>query len=136
MEHPNHARGSPITPAAVASAADRATETTEAKALVRRWFAVRLKSGSSADARTVSEEVSAEAFVDHEGTREGSTRDRGQWQAALVDTVFATFSDVEVHIEHLFAEQDLVVVRYAFEPTPARSWAARPRDDGSGIRRT
>lgn len=102
----------------VVSRADRPTtgENTnaeQAKALVRRWFGEAMNSGSPATARAVSEEVFAEGFVDHDGP-DGGTRDRAHWQTAVVDAVFAAFSDVEVRIEHLLAENDLVAVRYLF----------------------
>jgi predicted ester cyclase len=71
-----------------------------------------MNSGSSATARAVSAEVFAEGFVDHDGP--GGTRDRAHWQSAVVDAVFAAFSDVQVRIEHLLAENDLVAVRYVF----------------------
>lgn len=93
------------TPARSTTRADANTE--EAKALVRRWFGEAMNSGRAATARAVSEEVFAEGFVDHDGP-DGGARDRVHWQAAVVDAVFAAFSEVEVRIEHLLAENDLV----------------------------
>jgi predicted ester cyclase len=86
----------------------------DAKALVRRWFGEAMNSGSTSTAREVSEEVFVEGFVDHDGSGQDGTRDREEWQVAVIDTVFAAFSCIEVSIEQLFAEDDLVAVRYVF----------------------
>jgi predicted ester cyclase len=83
------------------------------KELVSRWFTVAMNGGTGAYARTMSEEIFDEDFVDHDGL-EIPTRGRAAWQAAVIDPVFAAFSDVEFRIEQLVAEDDLVAVRYAF----------------------
>jgi predicted ester cyclase len=102
----------PLLPRADRTTTGENTHAEQAKALIRRWFGEAMNSGSSATARAVSAEVFAEGFVDHDGP--GGTRDRAHWQSAVVDAVFAAFSDVEVRIEHLPAENDLVAVRYVF----------------------
>ena len=105
-----------------------------ATALVRRWFGDAMNSGSAATARAVSEEVFAEGFVDHDGP-DGGTRDRSHWQAAVIDAVFAAFSDVDVRIEHLLAQDDLVAVRYVFSGTHTGPFQGRAAT-GRRIRHT
>lgn len=83
------------------------------RALVRRWFEHGMNQRDAAAARAVSDEVFADGFVDHDGTAE-ATRDRAAWQRAVVDAVFAGFSDIEVRVEHLLAQDDFVAVRYVF----------------------
>lgn len=101
MSTPGNRR--PLLPRADRTTTGENTHAEQAKALIRRWFGEAMNSGSSATARAVSAEVFAEGFVDHDGP--GGTRDRAHWQSAVVDAVFAAFSDVEVRIEHLLAER-------------------------------
>jgi predicted ester cyclase/hemerythrin-like domain-containing protein len=82
-------------------------------ALVRRWFEHGMNQRDAAAARAVADKAFADGFIDHDGTGE-ATRDREAWQAAVLDAVFAGFSDIEVRIEHLLAQGDLVAVRYVF----------------------
>jgi predicted ester cyclase len=86
------------------------------KDLVRRWFVEAMNSGSARVAREVSEEVFAVDFTDHDGI-DRATHGREEWQHAVVNTVFSAFSDVEVTVEKLLAEDDLVAVRYVFHGT-------------------
>lgn len=113
---------------------NRPIATEEAAILVRRWFGAGMNSGSSATARAVSEEVFAEGFIDHDGTG-GGTRGRAQWQNAVVDAVFAAFSDIEVRIEHSLAQDDLVAVRYVFSGTHTGPFQGRAAT-GRRIRHT
>jgi predicted ester cyclase len=82
-------------------------------------------SGSAAAARMASEAVFAEDFVDHDGI-DSATHSRLAWQAAVLDSVFAAFSDIEVHIEQLLAEGDLVAVRYRFSGTQTGTFLGVP----------
>jgi predicted ester cyclase len=94
-----------------------------------------MNSGSSSTAGAVSEEVSAEGFLDHDGAGQGGTRSRAEWQAAVIDVVFAASSSVEVSIEHLLAEDDLVAVRYVFFGTHTGPFQGRA-PTGRRIRHT
>lgn len=115
--------------------AGRPSTTEDAKALVRRWFGEAMNSGSASRARAASEEVFAEDFIDHDGTGSGGTRDRADWQGAVLDSVFAGFSCIDVRIQHLLAEDDLVAVRYVFSGTHTGAFQGRA-PTGRRIRHT
>jgi predicted ester cyclase len=84
--------------------------------LVRRWFVEGMNTRNAREAREISEAVFAVDFIDHDGIDQ-ATYGREQWQEAVIDVVFAAFSDIEVTIEKLLAEDDLVAVRYMFTAT-------------------
>lgn len=102
--------------------------------LVRRWFDEGMTQPDVASARAVSDEVFADGFIDHDGTGE-ATQSRAAWQRAVLDRVFAGFSDIRVHIEHLFAQDDLVAVRYVFHGRHTGSFMGRAAT-GRRIRHT
>lgn len=102
-------------------------QTSQAKTLVRRWFIEAMNSGGESTARRVADDIFAVDFVDHDGLGQ-ATRSRAEWLDSVVATVFDSFSDVEVTVEKLLAEQTaetvedgagecLVSVRYIFRGT-------------------
>ena len=99
--------------------------TQHGKDLVRRWFTEAMNSGSARVAREISEEVFAANFIDHDGIDQ-ATHGRAAWQHAVLDTVFGAFSDVNVTVEKLLAEDDLVAVRYLFHGTHTGTFHAIP----------
>lgn len=104
------------------------------RALVRRWFEQGMNQPDAAAARAVSDEVFADGFVDHDGSGT-ATRDRAAWQAAVLDAVFTGFSDIEVRIEHLLAQDEFVAVRYIFSGRHTGPFLGRPAT-GRSIRHT
>lgn len=95
--------------------------TAQAKTMVRRWFAEAMNSGSENTARRLAEDLFAVDFVDHDGL-DRATHGRADWLDSVIATVFGAFSDIEVTVEKLFAEQIvqaelLVSVRYVFRGT-------------------
>lgn len=84
--------------------------------LVRRWFTEGMSTGNADRAREISSSVFAADFIDHDGIDQ-ATYGREQWQHAVIDTVFAAFTDIEITIEKLLAEAELVAVRYVFTAT-------------------
>ena len=89
---------------------------TQCKDLVRRWFTVGMNVGSLAAAITISDDIFADDFVDHDGIGRGTTT-RQQWQDSVLRSVFGAFTDIDVNVEQLFAESDRVAVRYVFHGT-------------------
>jgi predicted ester cyclase len=80
-----------------------------------------MNAGDARRARDISDQIFAVDFIDHDGIDQ-ETRGREQWQRAVIDTVFDAFSDIEVTIEKLLAEDQLVAVRYVFTGTHTRSF--------------
>ena len=64
----------------------------------------------------ISDEIFADDFIDHDGIGRGTTT-RQQWQDSVLRPVFGAFTDIDVHVEQLFAEADRVAVRYVFHGT-------------------
>ncbi len=99
-------------------------QTSEAKTLVRRWFTEAMNGGGESTARQLADDIFAVDFVDHDGLGQ-ATRSRAEWLDSVVATVFSSFSDIEVTVEKLLAEQTvdddegewLVSVRYIFRGT-------------------
>jgi predicted ester cyclase len=89
---------------------------TQGKNLVRRWFVEGMNTGDARRARDISDQIFAVDFIDHDGIDQ-VTRGREQWQRAVIDTVFDAFSDIEVTVEKLLAEDQMVAVRYVFTGT-------------------
>lgn len=106
-------------------ALDAATRLDRNRELVRRWFDEGMHQPTAAAARAVSAELFADGFVDHDGSGT-ATRDRAAWQCAVLDAVFAGFSDIEVRIERLLAQDDLVAVRYLFRGRHTSPFLGRP----------
>ena len=90
--------------------------TTQGRNLVRRWFVEGMNAGDARRARDISDQIFADDFIDHDGIDQ-MTRGREQWQRAVIDTVFGAFSDIEVTVEKLPAEDRMVAVRYVFTGT-------------------
>ena len=88
----------------------------QGKDLVRRWFTDGMNSGSLQDAVRISDEIFADDFVDRDGVDSG-TNTRQDWQDSVLCPVFGAFTDIEVRVEQLFAEDDRVAVRYVFHGT-------------------
>jgi predicted ester cyclase len=98
---------------------------TQGKNLVRRWFVEGMNAGDARRARDISDQIFAVDFIDHDGIDQ-VTRGREQWQRAVIDTVFDAFSDIEVTVEKLLAEDELVAVRYVFTATHTGSFRGIP----------
>jgi predicted ester cyclase len=92
---------------------------TQGRNLVRRWFVEGMNAGDARRARDISDQIFAVDFIDHDGIDQ-VTRGREQWQRAVIDTVFGAFSDIEVTVEKLLAEDRMVAVRYVFTGTHTR----------------
>jgi predicted ester cyclase len=90
--------------------------TTQGRNLVRRWFVEGMNAGDARRARDISDQIFAVDFIDHDGIDQ-VTHGREQWQRAVIDTVFGAFSDIEVTVEKLLAEDRMVAVRYVFTGT-------------------
>ena len=90
--------------------------TTQGRNLVRRWFVEGMNAGDARRARDISDQIFAVDFIDNDGIDQ-VTRGREQWQRAVIDTVFGAFSDIEVTVEKLLAEDRMVAVRYVFTGT-------------------
>jgi predicted ester cyclase len=86
------------------------------KELVRRWFLEGMNSGSLNAAVSLSNQIFAADFIDHDGL-EVATLDRQAWQESVLQTVFKAFTDITVRVEQLLAEDDRVAVRYVFHGT-------------------
>jgi predicted ester cyclase len=99
--------------------------TAQGKDLVRQWFTEGMNTGSADRAREISGAIFAADFIDHDGI-EQATYGRETWQHAVIDTVFAAFSDIDVTVEKLLAEDDLVAVRYVFTATHTGSFRGLP----------
>jgi predicted ester cyclase len=99
--------------------------TAQGRDLVRRWFTEGMNTGNADQAREISDAVFAADFIDHDGIDQ-ATYGREQWQHAVIDTVFTAFSDIEVSIEKLLAEDELVAVRYVFTATHTGSFRGIP----------
>ena len=95
------------------------------KALVYRWFRDGMNGGGLAAAVSISDEIFAKDFVDHDGLDSGTTT-RQEWQYSVLRRVFGGFSSIEVHVEQLFTESDLVAVRYVFHGTHTGPFGAIP----------
>jgi predicted ester cyclase len=80
-----------------------------------------MNAGDAHRARDISDQIFAVDFIDHDGIDQ-VTCGREQWQRAVIDTVFDAFSDIEVTVEKLLAEDQLVAVRYVFTGTHTRSF--------------
>lgn len=94
---------------------------THGRNLVRRWFVEGMNVGDARRARDISDQIFAVDFIDHDGIDQ-MTCGREQWQRAVIDTVFDAFSDIEVTVEKLLAEDQLVAVRYVFTGTHTGSF--------------
>ena len=90
--------------------------TTQGRNLVRRWFVEGMNAGDARRARDISDQIFAVDFIDHDGIDQ-VTHGREQWQRAVIDTVFGAFSDIEVTVEKLLAEDRMVAVRFVFTGT-------------------
>jgi hypothetical protein len=95
-----------------------------------------MSTGNADRAREISGAIFAADFIDHDGI-EQATHGRESWQRAVIDTVFAAFSDIDVTVEKLLAEGDLVAVRYVFTATHTGSFrVSHPHSGASGTART
>jgi predicted ester cyclase len=93
----------------------------QGKDLVQRWFTEGMNTGDADQAREISDALFAADFIDHDGIDQ-AIHGREQWQHAVIGTVFAAFSDIEVTVEKLLAEGELVAVRYVFTATHTGSF--------------